>query len=136
MAVKWFRLAADQGDAKALYNLGVAYYRGRGVAADLEKTFDLHRFAAEQGYPAAQYSLGDLYSQGEGVPQDRAKAYQWFVLAAAQADGDDAARYVKRRDEAAQVMPPEQIAEAENQIRTWTPKSWSELKAQSSKGRP
>ena len=30
-AVKWFRLAADQGHAGAQYNLGVMYFKGDGV---------------------------------------------------------------------------------------------------------
>ena len=31
-AVKWFRLAAEQGDADAQYNLGYMYALGEGVA--------------------------------------------------------------------------------------------------------
>ena len=31
-AVRWYRLAADQGDADAQYNLGVMYANGEGVA--------------------------------------------------------------------------------------------------------
>ena len=30
-AVKWYRLAAEQGTADAQYNLGVRYAKGRGV---------------------------------------------------------------------------------------------------------
>ena len=33
-AVRWFRLAADQGHAGAQYNLGVSYRDGRGVPQD------------------------------------------------------------------------------------------------------
>ena len=33
-AVRWYRLAAEQGVAKALYNLGVAYLEGFGVPKD------------------------------------------------------------------------------------------------------
>ena len=33
-AVKWYRLAADQGYARAQYNLGVMYATGRGVLKD------------------------------------------------------------------------------------------------------
>jgi len=31
VAMKWYRLAAEQGHAKAQYNLGVMYYNGEGV---------------------------------------------------------------------------------------------------------
>ena len=33
-AARWLRLAADQGDADAQFNLGGMYERGRGVAQD------------------------------------------------------------------------------------------------------
>ena len=33
-AVRWYRLAADQGHADAQYNLGVRYANGRGVPQD------------------------------------------------------------------------------------------------------
>ena len=33
-AVEWFRLAADQGDASAQFNLGVMYANGTGVGQD------------------------------------------------------------------------------------------------------
>ena len=32
--MKWSRLAADQGDARAQFNLGVRYYKGQGVPQD------------------------------------------------------------------------------------------------------
>ena len=32
--LKWFRLAAEQGHARAQYNLGVMYEGGRGVLQD------------------------------------------------------------------------------------------------------
>jgi TPR repeat protein len=31
---KWYRLAAEQGHAKAQYNLGLMYYNGEGVPED------------------------------------------------------------------------------------------------------
>ena len=33
-AVKWYRKAAEQNDAKAQFNLGVCYDDGQGVAKD------------------------------------------------------------------------------------------------------
>ena len=33
-AVRWYRLAAEQGDARAQYNLGFAYHTGEGVPQD------------------------------------------------------------------------------------------------------
>jgi TPR repeat protein len=33
-AIKWYRKAADQGDASAQFNLGVSYEYGKGVPQD------------------------------------------------------------------------------------------------------
>ncbi|MCL2102851.1 MAG: sel1 repeat family protein [Syntrophorhabdaceae bacterium] len=48
-AVKWYRLAAEQGNAKAQYNLGAAYVNGHGVAQDYTEAEKWLRLAAEQG---------------------------------------------------------------------------------------
>ncbi len=37
-AVKWFRKAANQGDATAQYNLGLMYGKGSGVKASRRNT--------------------------------------------------------------------------------------------------
>ncbi len=34
-SVKWYRLAAEQGDANAQFNMGVAYGNGKGVDIDV-----------------------------------------------------------------------------------------------------
>jgi TPR repeat protein len=82
LAVEWFRKAAEQGDAKAQYNLGIAYDKGQGVAQDYAKAAQWYRKAADQGLTQAQNNLGILYKQGQGVPQDYAQAAGWFRLAA------------------------------------------------------
>ena len=48
-AVKWYRLAAEQGDADAQYNLGVMYDNGQGVPQDYAEAVKWYRLAAEQG---------------------------------------------------------------------------------------
>ena len=42
-AVKWYRLAAAQGDAVAQYNLGVMYDNGKGVPQDHAKAMKWYR---------------------------------------------------------------------------------------------
>jgi TPR repeat protein len=56
-AVKWWRLAAEQGDADAQSMLGFCYNSGKGVAQDHEEAVKWWRLAAEQGHPGAQQSL-------------------------------------------------------------------------------
>ena len=62
-AVKWYRKAADQGDADAQFNLGVMYYNGEGVPEDDKEAVKWWRKAAEQGHAEAQYFLDDLLNK-------------------------------------------------------------------------
>jgi TPR repeat protein len=48
-AVKWYRLAADQGDADDQYNLGVMYDNGDGVPENDAEAARWFRLAADQG---------------------------------------------------------------------------------------
>jgi FOG: TPR repeat, SEL1 subfamily len=59
-AVKWFRLAAEQGDAKAQYNLGWCYYNGQGVTKNYKETVKWYTLAAQQGDAGAQFYLQKL----------------------------------------------------------------------------
>ena len=56
-AVKWYRKAADQGDARAQCNLGLMYENGRGVSKDEYEAVKWFRKAAEQGYENAKKTL-------------------------------------------------------------------------------
>jgi TPR repeat protein len=83
-AVKWVRLAAEQGDAKAQLRLGVAYYEGKGVPQDYAEAVKWFRLAAEQGDADAQFCLGLALFKGEGIAQDYKEAVKWYRLAAEQ----------------------------------------------------
>ncbi len=87
-ALREWRPLAEQGNAKAQYNLGVMYDNGQGVPQDYAKAVEWYRKAAEQGYADAQYNLGHMYDKGEGVTQDYAKAMGWYRKAAEQGDAD------------------------------------------------
>ena len=76
--------AARKGDAKAQYNLGVAYDVGQGVPQDQVEAARWYRKAANQGNAEAQAHLGHAYDVGQGVPQDRAEALRWLKKAADQ----------------------------------------------------
>ena len=81
------------------------------------------RQRAEQGTAKDQFSLGLMYYKGEGVPQDYIQAQMWYNLAASDLTGDDREWAVKNRDEIAEKMTSEQIAEAQRLAREWKPKS-------------
>ena len=65
-AVKWYRLAADQGQC-LMHNtdLGVCYYNGYGVKKDFAEAVKWYRLAAEQGLATAQCNLGGCYCMME-----------------------------------------------------------------------
>ncbi|MEG2063237.1 MAG: tetratricopeptide repeat protein, partial [Kiritimatiellia bacterium] len=59
-AVKWYRMAAEQGDASAQYNLGCCYRKGEGVARDEAEAVEWWRKAAAQGVAEAKRALQRL----------------------------------------------------------------------------
>ena len=55
--MKWYRRAAEQGDAAAQNNLAICYENGQGVEQDNEEAVKWYRKAAEQDYFLAQVQL-------------------------------------------------------------------------------
>ncbi len=88
IALREWRPLAEQGNAKAQYNLGVMYRNGHGVPQDDAEAMGWWRKAAEQGNAGAQHNLGVMYEKGRGVPQDYAKALQWYRKATEQGVAD------------------------------------------------
>jgi hypothetical protein len=59
-AVRWYRIAAEQGHAIAQNNLGMCYSYGNGVTQDYTKAVRWFRLAAEQGDADAQELVNEL----------------------------------------------------------------------------
>lgn len=59
-AVKWYRKAADQGNAEGQNCLGIMYQHGRGVPRDHFEAVKLYRMAVAQGLEQAKQRLKDL----------------------------------------------------------------------------
>ena len=83
-AVKWYRKAAEQGYARAQYNLGHCYEYGKGVEKNEIETVKWYRKAAEQGYAVAQNGFGFCYDNGTGVEKNEVEAVKWYRKAAEQ----------------------------------------------------
>ena len=80
-AIKWYRLAVQQGHAGAQCALGRCYSQ--------YEIANLYRKAAEQGHVEAQYRLGECYynSYGEGnlgLKTDEYESFKWYLRAAEQ----------------------------------------------------
>ena len=85
--IEWQPLA-EQGHAKAQYNLGLMYDNGEGVLKDDKEAVKWYRKAAEQGHAKAQYNLGVMYINGDGVLKDLSKAKYWTKKSYENPDAD------------------------------------------------
>ena len=83
-AAKFYRLAAEQGNAQAQVDLGVMLANGTGIVQDLKEATKWYRLAVAQGYPKAQFELGNMYFGGGEVLQDYKEAARLYRLAAEQ----------------------------------------------------
>jgi hypothetical protein len=110
------RERAENGDASAQNELGRMYEDGKGVPKNDAEAVRWYRKAAEQGDALAQISLGFRYYNGEGILQDYVYAHMWSNLSSAQ--GNVIAKGV--RDIIAELMTPQQIAEAQALAKKWS----------------
>ncbi len=114
-AVRWYRLAADQGHDRAQCCLGHMYDSGKGVPQDYSEAVRWYRLAADQGHDEAQCSLGEMYNYGHGVPEDASEAVRWYRLAANQ--GHDHAQWNLGQMYQNGWGVPEDLSEAERWLR-------------------
>ena len=68
-AAKWYRKAAEQGDAAAQYNLGIMYEEGTGVKQDFAEAAKWYRKAAEQGDTEAAAALKQLQDENKEISE-------------------------------------------------------------------
>lgn len=85
-ALYWFRLSADGGYWKAMYELGLEYCFEDNDA----EAVGWFRKAAEIGYELAMYTLADMLCYGgNGVEQDSVEADKWYQKAMALRNKED-----------------------------------------------
>ena len=111
-AVRWARLAAEQGFAPGQYLVGEFHRAGYGpITQNYAKAAYWYRLAAEQDVPdmeIARYKLAVMYGFGNGVPRDYVMSYAWANVAAVHHH-----EAIGWRDWMASLLTPEQIAEAQ-----------------------
>jgi hypothetical protein len=93
-AIRWYRKAAEQGDATAQSLVGHCYDTGAGVAKNPSEAIKWYRKAAYQNDHLSQWSVSSMYSTGVGVPKDAIESLAWLYVSAASGNPD----YVKWRD--------------------------------------
>ena len=86
MSLTPLKTLAENGDAQAQNELGMAYASGKKGTKqpDLKEAFKWVRMAAESGLDRAQYHLGGFYFYGSGVPKDYQEAMKWYRKSADQ----------------------------------------------------
>ena len=79
-----YRRAAEMGDPKGMYKLGVCYdFALEGITMDGAKAVEWYQKAAEAGDAEAMTHLGSCYTFGlNGLTRDEAKAVEWYQNAA------------------------------------------------------
>ena len=80
-ALYWFRMAADNGYAYAMYALGDMYLAGNGVAKDAEEATAWYQKASDNGDANGHWSLSLRYLYGDGIGKDTQRAAELAYLA-------------------------------------------------------
>lgn len=80
-ARRWSERAATGGDARAMHNLALYYFKGEGGPRNVTTAATWFRKAADLGLVDSQFNLAQLYEGGYGVSQNPAEAYKWYVIA-------------------------------------------------------
>lgn len=71
-------------DYDRIYQEGIQYAAGNGVAKNPTKAFYSFKHAAESGnHAAAQYELARCYKNGTGVKKNLEEAYYWMCVSSA-----------------------------------------------------
>jgi TPR repeat protein len=91
-AVSTLSFDASEGDALAMFEMGLLTLAGCAVEQDVDLGLIWLTEAAELGHAEALHQLGELHLRGDLAPASLAEAVKWFRLAAEQGFGDAAAQ--------------------------------------------
>lgn len=83
-AITKFKLAADQGHAGSMVQLGFVHELGKGVPVNFTEAAKWYRKASDQNDATAQNQLGGLFESGSGVPKYPQNAFDLYSKSAKQ----------------------------------------------------
>ncbi|HBC85413.1 MAG TPA: hypothetical protein DCZ94_00510 [Lentisphaeria bacterium] len=78
-AIAIFEKLAAKGDSKAMVEVGLCYYEGRGVKQDYPAAMDWFLKAFSSQNADAFVNLGVMHRDGQGVPENKKIAYCVFL---------------------------------------------------------
>jgi uncharacterized protein len=134
-ALKWFRMAAENGHSMAQNIMGRVYAsniggvgpygrdgdmffaKHEGLAPDYAEAAKWFRKAAEQGEGDGEYFLGLLLRDGLGVKQDYEEAYFWTSRGIRGYED----KFPGLLDEIRKHLTLEQIADVDKRVKEWKP---------------
>ena len=76
------KIAAEQNDPAAIFEIARRYTNGIGTEKNLEEAAKWYEHSANLGYVPAQYLIGNFNEKGIGVAKDRTLAEAWYEQAA------------------------------------------------------
>lgn len=79
--LKYFELAAENGDVNGLNNFGIALQDGKATAPDHARAVECYEKALEAGSQQAYYNLARCYELGLGVECNLKQAAELYVKA-------------------------------------------------------
>jgi hypothetical protein len=85
---EFYRLSAEQGNARGQFNFGFCLEHGQGVAKDLVRAAEFYHLSAEQGNVEAQLQFGFCLEHGQGVPKDLVRAAEFYRRSAEQGNAE------------------------------------------------
>ena len=111
-ATKYFKKAAENGDALAQSTYGSCLLEGSGVEKDHTQAATCFMKSAMQGNSDGLVNLGMCYGRADGVQQNLIEAYKFIGTAAQLGDGQAAAMLPLIKEK----MTPGQLSLAQKDI--------------------
>jgi len=78
----WFRRSAERGSPNGQYQFGLSLQDGRGIQKDEKAALEWIRKAADQDNLVAINAVGDFLANGIGTAKDETEAAKWYRKAA------------------------------------------------------
>jgi TPR repeat protein len=91
LAAHYYKLSADQGNARAQFNYGFMLLHGDGISMNKSLAAHYFKLSADQGIAEAQCNYGFMLSHREGISMNKSLAAHYYKLSADQ--GNARAQY-------------------------------------------
>jgi TPR repeat protein len=82
MAFQYLNRAANKGDNRAQFNVGVMYFKGQGVPQSYSEALRYYCLASEQNHPEATHNVALMFEEGLCMPPNQDEAYRYYLKAA------------------------------------------------------